>query len=224
MRVAERGAGGSRHHCITRSPLFSSHYFITPLLHQPHFSRLLHLPVLQFDGCIAAKNVHSDLQFAPVRFDFLNHTAEVKKWTIVDFDRFADVEADLWLLMLFGGRYLRLDRLDFFRRGRRRRLAAYETNDALGFFDKVPGLLNDPVVFIKQHHINENVTWPELARGHSFFLVPNFNHFFHRHEDFSNKIAHFFGLDAFFDAVLDLLFLARQGMNDKPLASHDARV
>src|SRR5439155_21603966 len=163
MGAAECRAGGSQHDSITRSPRFCSLYFITPLHHQSISSRLLHLPVFQFDGSIAAINVHGDFQFAPVRLEFLNHTAEVKKWAIVDLHRFADIEADLWLLMLFGGRDLRLDRLDLLRRGRRRRLAAYETNDALGFFDKVPGFFKDPVVFIEQHHINENVAWPELA-------------------------------------------------------------
>src|SRR5208282_5539144 len=44
--------------------------------------------------------------------------------------------------------------------------------------------------------------------------------FFHWHQHFTNKVGHFLGFDPLLDAVFDLLLLARQSMNDKPLALH----
>ena len=122
------------------------------------------------------------------------------------------------------GRNLALDRLDFLRRGRRGRLATDEADHPLSFLDEIPRFLDNPVIIIEQRHINKNVARPELAGRNRLLLVPHFHYLFHRHQDLFDIFAHFFGLDALFDALFDLLFLARQGVDDKPLASHDARV
>ena len=47
------------------------------------------------------------------------------------------------------------------------------------------------------------------------------NDFFDRHEDFLDVILHLVGLDALLDAVLDLVFLAGQRLDDEPLIAHD---
>ena len=126
--------------------------------------------------------------------------------------------------MFFRGRNLAFNRLDFFGRRRRGWFAAHEANHALCFFDKIPRFLDNPVVLIQQHHIYKHVTGPKFARRYRLLLVANLHHLFHRHQDFFDKIAHLFGLDALFDTLFDLLFLAREGVNNKPLASHDAKV
>jgi len=124
--------------------------------------------------------------------------------------------------MVLGSRDLGLDRFDLFSRRRCGRLPAYEPDDALSLFDKIPRFLDDAILFIEQSHIYKHVTGPKFPGRNGFFLVPHFDDLFHRHQNFFDKVAHLLGLDALLDAFFDLLFLAGQSMNYKPLASHDS--
>src|ERR1039458_2512489 len=185
---------------------------------------LFHLPILQFDGCIAPEDVDRHFELASLRFDFLDDAAEVEEGPVVDLHRFPDLETHFRLLVLFGSRNLALDGLDFLSRGRHWRITAYEADHPWGFLDEIPRSFDDTLALIQQHHINKNIARPELAGRNRLLLVPHFHYLLHWHQDLFDVLAHFFRLDALFDALFDLLFLAGEGMDDKPLASHDARV
>src|ERR1051326_3124419 len=64
-------------------------------------SAFFNLPVFEFDGGIASENIDRNFELAPFRFDFLDHTAEIEKGSVVNLDGLADVEADLWFFVLF---------------------------------------------------------------------------------------------------------------------------
>src|SRR2546425_11273939 len=48
------------------------------------FLCLFHLPILQFHWRIAPKNIHRDFQFSTVRFDLLDHPAEIQERPVID--------------------------------------------------------------------------------------------------------------------------------------------
>src|SRR5439155_9797552 len=81
----------------------------------------------------------------------------------------------------------------------------HKPNDSRRLFYEIPRFFNDPLVFIQQDHIHEDIARPKLARGHGLLLVPHFDDFLHRDHDFLDEVAHFFSLDAFLNAFLDLL-------------------
>src|SRR5439155_6502299 len=70
---------------------------------------LLHLPVFQFHRRIPSENVHRHFQLPAIGLHFFDHAAEIEERSVVDFDRLADLKADLRFLMLFRGRNLVLD-------------------------------------------------------------------------------------------------------------------
>src|ERR1017187_2770216 len=135
-----------------------------------------HLPVFQFDGCIAPEYVDRHFKLASLRLDFLDHTTEVEEGTVVDLHRFPEFEAHLRLLVILGCRDLALNRLDFFGRGRHWRIAAYEADHSRGFLDEIPRFLDDALILIEQHHINKNIARPEFAGGNRLLLVPHFHY------------------------------------------------
>src|SRR5205809_4094584 len=100
----------------------------TPLLRFFHL-RFLHLPILKLNRGVTAENIDRDFQLAPVGFDFLDHTAEIEKRTIVDLDRFAHFKVDLRTLLILGFRDLLFDGGNLFLRGWGGLIAPDKTND-----------------------------------------------------------------------------------------------
>ena len=75
-------------------------------------------------------------------------------------------------------------------------------------------------VFVQQHHVNVDVAGMELAVGDRLLLVADLNHLLHGHEHFADELPHLLGLEPLLNALFDLLLLARERMDDKPLAFH----
>src|SRR5439155_2123503 len=96
----------------------------------------------------------------------------------------------------------------------------HKPNDPWSIADKIPWLFNHAIVLIQQHHIDEHITGIKFSGAHRLFAAAHFGHFFHRHEHLFDVLAHFFGLEALFNALFDLLLLAGKRMNDKPLVLH----
>src|SRR5271157_5507754 len=178
----------------------------------------LHLPVLEFDRRIAAKNIDGHLQFPAFGFDLFNHAAKIQKRPVVDLDGLARFKVNLRLLRFLGFRDLRLDRGDFVRGHRNRAVSAHDANFTRRVLYKIPRLLQNPVPLIHQDHVNINVARMQLAAGDGFLAAPHINHFLDRDKDLFNILAHLFRFEALFDVLLDLLLLAGQSMDDKPLA------
>src|SRR5208283_5996745 len=175
-------------------------------------------------GRVPPENVDGDLEFTAFRIDFLDHAAEVEERSVVDFDGFTDLKIDLRFFRLFRRGNLGLDGLDFIGGCRHGRFAADEPDHALGFLDEIPGLFDDALVLIQQHHVHKHVARPQFAAGHGLLLIAHLDDLFHRDEDFPDEVLHLVGLDALLDAFLDLLLLAGKRMNDKPLAAHGAQI
>src|SRR5256885_5581178 len=127
---------------------------------------LFDLPILQFHRRVAAEDIHGDFQLAALRLDFLDHTAKIQERPVVDLDGFANFKIDLRFLLIFGLGDLGLDGLDLFRLRRRRPVTAHKTDDALGFANKIPGPLDEPIVLVQQRHVHKDVTGIQLACGH----------------------------------------------------------
>ena len=62
----------------------------------------------------------------------------------------------------------------------------------------------------------------QLAIRNRFLLIAHLDDFFHRHKDFRDEFAHLLGLDALLNALFDLLLLAGERMDHKPLVFHAA--
>src|SRR6267154_1493724 len=56
--------------------------------------RLLYFPVFQFHRSVPAEHIHCHLQLAFVGIDFLDHTAEIEKRTVIDLNRFSHFKTD----------------------------------------------------------------------------------------------------------------------------------
>src|SRR5260221_592887 len=186
--------------------------------------RFFHLPIFQFNWSVSSKNVHGHLQFAAIRLNLFDDAAEVQEWAVVDLDRFSDFKIHFRFFVIFGFRNLRFDRVNFFRRRRSGTISAHESDDTLRIADEIPWLFDDAMVLIQQNHINEHVARIKFARRHSFLAATHLSHFLHGNEDLFDQVTHFLGLDPLFNAFFDLLFLAGQRMDDKPLAFHCRRI
>ena len=99
-------------------------------------------------------------------------------------------------------------------------IATHKSNHTLGVLDEVPRFLHATLVFIQQHQVNEHVARIQLPGSHGLLATTHLHHLFDRHEHFLDVLVHLLRLEATFDAVLYLLLLSGEGMNDKPLAVH----
>ena len=67
-----------------------------------------------------------------------------------------------------------------------------------------------------------HITRMQLSVRNRLLLNPHLDDLFHRDEDFGNELTHFLGLDPLLDALLNLLLLAGESMDHKPLVFHAA--
>src|ERR1043166_9786655 len=145
--------------------------------------RLLDLPILDFHRRVAAKNVDRHVQFALLRIDLLDHTAEIKKWAVIDLDGFADFKADLRTLGVLRFRNLRLDHRHFLGRNGDRTFAAHESDFSRCILYKIPRLFQNPFVFIEQHHVDVKLAGMQFAGGDGFLAAAHIHNLLDRDED-----------------------------------------
>ena len=114
---------------------------------------------------------------------------------------------------------MRLDRGDFVRRHRHRTVSADNADFSRRILDKIPRPVQNPVLFVQQHHVDIDVTRMKLSIRDCLLAAANIDHFLDRNEHLFDVIAHLLGFEALLDAFFHLVLLTGQSMDDKPLAS-----
>jgi len=145
---------------------------------------------------------------------------KLRKGAIVDLDGLTHLEVDLGLLDVLGITDGSLDDVDLLDIHLSRTLTADEPNHAINAFDEIPRLLEQATVLIEQGHLHVEVTRMELAVRHRLLPTADLHDLLHGQEDLPDVGLHLVDLEATIDAVPDLLFLAREDMEGKPLEFH----
>jgi hypothetical protein len=181
-------------------------------------SGFLDLPVFEVHERIAAKDADRDAEFAALGIDFFDKTVLVLERTIGDLHFVAHFKLDLGFYRILAVANLRKQAFDLFgAHGNRMVLGASEAQDAIGFLDEIPGLVDELVVLIEQVHVGDDVTREKLASCLGFFTTLDFLNAFGRNQDLVDMVTHFLGRDAAVDVFLNFGLLSGEHMNNIPL-------
>ncbi len=113
-------------------------------------SGFLDLPVFEVHECIAAEDADGDTEFAALGIDFFDEAVLVLERTIGDFHFVADFELDLGFDRILAVANLCEQAVDlFWTHGNRTVFGAGESEDAIGFLDEIPSLVDELIVLIE---------------------------------------------------------------------------
>src|SRR5579859_590771 len=171
--------------------------------------RLLHLQEVQFDRCFPSEEGNHDAHFGLFDINVSHGAGKVIERPINDTHALAHLEGDFDL-----GRFLlhaAHDGLDFFwTQGRGFVTHAYKARDAGRVAYHVP------TVFV-HFHLDEDVTRKYTPFDGLAFTFLDFNLFFRGYHHVEDFVLHSHRLNALFDSVAHLIFVARIAVNDVPL-------
>src|ERR1051325_7466499 len=178
----------------------------------------LDLPVFQFYGRRPPENGNRNAQFATLGIDFFDDPSLILKWAIRDFHTFAHFETHFRFYLFFALFHLREHAVHFrLTHWDRFVFGAGKTDHSRRFANEIPGPSNELIVFVEQMHVHDQIAGKKFSRRLAFLPLLDFRHPFSWDEHLINEIAHFLGFDPLLDVLLDLVLLAGEHMDDKPL-------
>ena len=182
------------------------------------FVGLFHLVEFQIHRSVAAEDADGDPQLALFVIDFFHHADLAVERTIVDLDGIPHFEGDLRGDIVFPLAHLQQHRFHFlWAHGGGLVLRARKINDPLGVLDEIPSLVHHRAIRTEQIHVHQEVTGEILPLRLGLLAVLEFGHTLLRHENFEDDITHLLSLHTTSQILTDLVFLAREDMNDIPL-------
>src|SRR4029077_19624856 len=123
----------------------------------------LDLPIFEVHRCLTTKDRHGDTQFPALGIDLFNNTVLVLKRTVSDFDLVTNFEANLGLDRVFALPHLGKQTLDLLlSHGNWAVLGSGKSDDPIGIFDEIPGLLDELIVLIQKVHVHNQIPGEKL--------------------------------------------------------------
>src|ERR687885_400735 len=167
------------------------------------------LQKVQFDRCLTPekRDQHPDLAFFLI--DRVDDAFEVREWSVRNLDSLPNliVDADLGRF----GLHLLEDRPDL---GLLKRRRARAEADETRYPRCVP--YNIPRVVVKKH-LNQDIAWKDLLLHSATLAVFDFNFLLGGNDHAENLVLHLHRVDAMLQILLDLVLVARVGVNHVPV-------
>src|ERR1700730_18576367 len=177
-----------------------------------------HLPILQLNWGRSTEDANRDAQFSAIRIDLFHHTALVLERSIRNLNRFAYFEAYLRLNLVFTLPDLSQHAFDLLRSHRHRTVfGTRKAEHSWRLANKVPGPLNQLVLFVQQIHIYDQVAGEKFSGCYGPFPSLDLRNPLCGNQNLVHQVTHFLGFDSPCKIVVDLLLLAGENVHHKPL-------
>ena len=178
------------------------------------------LPVFEFHWSRAAEDTDGDTQLAALGVDLFDDAALVLERAVGDLDHFADTKADLRFDLVLTFADLGEEALDFVGTHRDRAILRSGESDHPGrVLDEIPCLVHELLGIVEQVHVHDEVPGEKLPGRLGFLAALDLGDALRGQDDFVNVVAHFLGLDALYEIVMHLVFLAGKHMHHVPLTA-----
>ena len=164
---------------------------------------------VKFDWRFTTKHGDHDTKFTLAGVDFGDGAFEALEWSIGNGDNFVKrvVDGIFWILYA----HTFLDFINFlFGNWGWLGAGADETSDAWGIADDIPS-------FIREAHLDKNVTLEDFAIDDFALAVLNFDLFFFWDDSIEDFTFEFSTIETLFDGFGDLIFVATVGAYGVPL-------